>query len=135
MLPHQGSTTADVIHHQSIKDRKLLVRPDARVHNMDSNLDALTNHLPYPTLIIKKSQANAFKLYGSRPLQAQAGGILCFYCITPSHGDGKFPDNPRRDMRCPNFARSDTAQTHASQFYIWAKRVSMSFKIAVMLHQ
>lgn len=61
VLPQPGSTTNDLIGRQSDKDRKILVRADARVHNVESKMDALTKQLTDLTLIMKKSQENASK--------------------------------------------------------------------------
>lgn len=82
VLPQPGSTMAYVIGRRSDKDRKLLVRPDDRVHNLEYELDKLTNHLADFTLFKKKSQANSSKQPGSGRLQVQAGSRVCAYCKT-----------------------------------------------------
>lgn len=122
-----------MIGRESDLDWRLLVRPIARMHNVEFKLEALTNQLEDLTLILKKTGANASKLRGSGQLQAQSGGRVCSYCqrlVTEP------VNTPRLCILTGDahiVARSDTVQTRACQVDDQAERVCLCFKIAAIL--
>lgn len=80
---------------QTAKAPQLLVRPDARVRNVEHKIDPLADQLADLTLIVKKTQTgneNAVK-YGDRDRP-------CSYCKKPGHGANRCTENPNRDKRC-----------------------------------
>lgn len=85
------------------KDIKLLVRPDARVQNMEAKIRDIADQLSNLTLILKKSHA---KRPDDRVPQGSEGinGFEkgCSYCKMPGHGVNKCPENPNRERRCTN---------------------------------
>ena len=87
--------------------KKVMMRSNAPLYLLETNVDALTNHLADLSLMIKQHQsmdeATAF-----RPVHDHT----CSYCKRPGHGANRCDANPHRDtkcLRCGKFGHSETS--------------------------
>ena len=79
------------------KHPKLLVRPDARVSNMESKIDSITDQLANLSLLMKKSTSTTRFQDASR---GDRSDRVCSYCKKTGHGAAQCAENPNRDKRC-----------------------------------
>lgn len=84
-----------LMHEQSERNVKLLVRHEARVQKMQSRIDSLTDQLSNFTLMMKKGHAEK-QDYGQGPARTSS------YCREPGHEVDRCLRNPNRDRRCAN---------------------------------
>lgn len=86
------------------KSPKLMVRPDARIANMESKVDNLADQLADLTLLMKKARKNEAGSSASHAAGADIGkgkDRICSFCDTPGHGANRCPNNPNRGVKCP----------------------------------
>lgn len=112
---YDGMSSTEILDVQQEKDKRLLVRPDARVKNMEVKIDTLADQLADLTLLMKKGQASS-----STQVNADR---LCSYCNKPGHGANRCTENPHRDTKCPNCGKMGHSQATC-----WSKRRSQEKK-------
>lgn len=79
-------------------DCKLLVRPDVRVHNMETKIDTLSEQRSNMTPLMKKRHKTPSSHVQERATETFGPTERIFsYCRRPGHGVGRCPDNPNRD--------------------------------------
>lgn len=86
---------------QQATDKKLLVRPDAHVQNMESKIDTLAEQLSGLTLLMKKGSTSYSR--DPRAGQARMGKEwTCSFFKQAGHGDSQCQRNPNKDKQCTN---------------------------------
>lgn len=104
-----GSSTEDLpksnselLEEEQAKIVKLLVCPDARVQNVEMEINKLTDQLANMMLLMKKGQSGTGRAGGDRSGHSIGYGFGkgCSYCRKPGHGASRRLENPNRDKIC-----------------------------------
>ena len=74
------------------------VRPDARVKNVETKIDTLTEKMAELSLIVKKTSEKLEKASASKNSDEKVK--LCSYCKGPNCFASICPKNPHRDTIC-----------------------------------
>lgn len=93
----RGSSTQDDFDQQYKPDSRLLVSPDARVKNMETKIDSVTDQIANLTLMIKKT--SSFKREEKKKVSYKDGDydIACSYCKEHGHTSGRCEKHPNKD--------------------------------------
>lgn len=84
------------------KEVKLLVRPDARVNNVESKIHTLANQLVNLTLTLINGHDQRLHDHLARKRSGTGEIKNCLFCSKPGHGSNRCHVNPNRDIRCLN---------------------------------
>ena len=89
--------------------KKVMLRPDERVANVENKVDALADQLSQLSLIIKKQATQSL-------VEGASSSKTCSFCKRPGHGANRCDLNPPRDTICSRCRK----QGH-SESTCWAK--------------
>lgn len=84
---------------------QLLVRQEARLKNMEFNIDSLTEQIVIPTFMVKKNDSSAEEEIQKSSSKEGDYKIVCFYCKENSHTSGSCEKNTNKDFRRQNFPK------------------------------
>ena len=99
------------------KTPRIMVRPDARVQNVENKVDKLADQLANLTLLIKKTKTSDKGTAGSSRTKADDDVELCSVCNEPDCYAAKCPQNPHRNAICENCGKRGHTKTTC-----WSKK-------------